>query len=90
MNTTAKIIILGVIALVIGASLVCIGLFFDPFSLPFQDYELMPPEAQQAYEAHAALMQIFRLAGCGISIFALITIPVIWLIRRKKQSGDIS
>jgi hypothetical protein len=90
MNIPTKIIILSVLALIIGASLVCVGLLFDPFSLPFQDYDQMPLETQQAYEARAALMQIFRLAGCGISIFALITIPVIWLAKRNKQSGDVS
>ena len=48
MNIPTKIIILSVLALIIGASLVCVGLLFDPFSLPFQDYDQMPLETQQA------------------------------------------
>ncbi len=94
MKIPAKIIVPAVIALIIGLSLVCLGLVFDPFSLPFQDYEQIPFQTQQMYETRAALMQIVRLFGFGLAGLALLTIPATWLLERRKkltnETGDLS
>ena len=84
MKTSKKVIAITVIGLVIGINLVCIGLLFDPFSIPFQDYEQIPLEAQHMYETRSELMQIMRLFGGGIAILALMTIPFTWLVRRQR------
>jgi ABC-type Fe3+ transport system permease subunit len=88
MKTSTKIIILAVLALLLGLGLACLGLVFDPFSLPFQDYNQMPLEMQQTYEARAALMQTVRLSGCGVALLAFVTIPLAWLAGRKKQNRE--
>lgn len=90
MKTSTVILLLAALALLFGLGLACLSVVFDPFSLPFQDYDQMPPAAQQAYEARSAFMQILRLAGCGISLLALISLPVFWLVSRKKQNGIVS
>ncbi|MDX9991656.1 MAG: hypothetical protein RBS68_06345 [Anaerolineales bacterium] len=86
MQTSTKIIILAVITLLLGLGVACLGLLFDPFSLPFQDYNQMPREMQQTYEARAAVMQIVRLAGCGVAALAFLALPLAWLAGRKKQA----
>ena len=88
MKTPAKIIILAVIVLIIGLSLICLGLVFDPFSLPFQDYEQLSLATQQAYETRAALMHIVRFLGCGIASLALLIIPTVWLLRKRKKPSN--
>lgn len=93
MKTSGKIIILAVIVLIIGLSLVCLGLVFDPFSLPFQDYEQIPHQTQQAYETRAALMRIVRLFGFGLAGLALLATPAAWLLGRRQkptnENGDL-
>lgn len=88
MKTSVKIIILAVTTLVIGLSLTCIGLVFDPFSLPFQDYEQLPHQTQQAYETRAAVMQIVRLFGLGLAGLALLAIPAARLLERRQKSTN--
>ncbi|HAE58908.1 MAG TPA: hypothetical protein DCG54_05210 [Anaerolineae bacterium] len=87
MKTSRKILILAIIVLLVGLGVFCLGLVLDPFSLPFQDYEQMPPAMQQTYETRAARMQIVRLSGCGMAVLALLTIPAAWLLGRRWTQG---
>jgi ABC-type Fe3+ transport system permease subunit len=88
MKISTKVILVTVIGLIVGVSLVCVGFLFDPFSLPFQDYQQMPLEAQRAYETRSALMQSVRFSGCGLAIVALLTIPITRLMGRNKISQE--
>lgn len=85
MKPTTKIILVAAIVLIFGVSLACVGMLFDPFSLPFQDYEQMPAAYQQAYETRSAAMQVIRLIGSGVAVLAALTIPVAWLAGRSAQ-----
>lgn len=87
MKTANFLFLLAALALLFGLGLICSSTILDPFSLPFQDYDQMPPETQQAYQTQSAFLQSLRLAGCGISLLALISLPVLWLVSRKKQNG---
>ncbi len=87
MKISSKIIVFVVVLLAVGLGLVCVGLVFDPFSLPFQDYEQMPLEMQQMYETRAIWMQGIRLVGGAIAILASLIIPVAWLAKQKKLKG---
>jgi hypothetical protein len=85
MKTSTKITLLAILGLVLGVSLVCFGLIFDPFSLPFQDFDQMPLETQQAYESRSAIAQSAQWVGGGIAIVALFAIPTMWLAGRRKM-----
>lgn len=85
MKTFTKIMLLAILGLILGVSLVCIGLLFDPFSLPFQDFNQMPLETQQAYESRSAIAQPVQWVGGGIAIVSLFAIPIMRLAGRRKM-----
>jgi len=85
MKTFTKIMLLAILGLILGVSLVCIGLLFDPFSLPFQDFDQMPLKTQQAYESRSAIAQSVQWVGGGIAIVSLFAIPIMWLAGRRKM-----
>ena len=63
MNRITMIMILSICVLFIGFVMIAYGLLFDPFSIPFQDYDQMPKETQQKYEAESRTMTQLVFAG---------------------------
>lgn len=47
----------------VGLILIFYGIVADPFSLPFQDWNLMPADQQADYLAQAGRAQVVRFVG---------------------------
>jgi hypothetical protein len=81
MNKTKKIILL-ISAVLLGLLIIAYGLVFDPFSLPFQDYEQLSDEVKRFYENKSVQMDWIKLLGLAISLTSIIMLVV---VARKKS-----
>ncbi len=57
-----------VVALFLGLAIVAYGFISDPFSIPFQDYEQLPKDAQLSYENESQNMKRVQYFGLGVLI----------------------
>ncbi|MEM9185570.1 MAG: hypothetical protein AAGB00_03650 [Planctomycetota bacterium] len=64
----------------VGIFAVALGVVYDPFSVPFQDYDRLPAEQQQAYGRRSAPMQVIRRVGGGAVIVSGIALAFVALL----------
>jgi hypothetical protein len=70
------------IGIAVGMALIAYGLIFDPFSIPFQDYDQLPLDVQLAYEQKNDAMKSIRVVGLVLFLCSLFTLVV---INRTRQ-----
>ncbi len=90
MNRLTILMILSICGLFIGCLMIAYGVLFDPFSIPFQDYDQMPKETQQKYEAESRAMSQLVLAGLcvtGAAGAGMIIGLVVKFVEKNKNGG---
>lgn len=60
------------VGIAIGMLLLAYGAFLDPFSLPFQDWDQLPPQLQQQYLLEARRMSLLRHIGICLMLSCLV------------------
>ena len=77
-----KLLIISIsIGFFVGLILIGYGLVFDPFSIPFQDYEQLPDEVKLSYENKSENMK--KVTVVGLVIFFTSIFTIIGVIRKK-------
>ncbi|NJO85001.1 MAG: hypothetical protein HC828_21115 [Blastochloris sp.] len=61
--TPKRIVLTAVSAVGIGLMLLLYGMLADPFSIPFQDFDLMLAAQQAEYSTQAARAEVLRRVG---------------------------
>ncbi len=76
-----KRILTGVLFVLIGGIAFLASFIFDPFSLPFQDWDQLPTEVQNKYIFRSNICKRTRYSGVALAGAGLI---IVLSFRRKK------